>query len=177
VTGEELRAKRGIARIPGHMICVRAGISRGRLSEETVLVDMDVSVNTTQEAMAEASAMVLGGPRLRSEAKVFRHPDQFQDERGHQMWQTVSDILVELHSSGFSLSYICTPRDPEPRKDSRNSEAPEVGMCPMDPQEVRGTTEGSKDPTQKTPGLSASAPGEQHSPALIAHESVMTNGR
>jgi hypothetical protein len=33
MTGEHLRIKRVIARIPGHVVCKRACVSRGRLSE------------------------------------------------------------------------------------------------------------------------------------------------
>jgi len=32
-TAQRLRNRRVVARIPGHMVCTRAGISRGRLSE------------------------------------------------------------------------------------------------------------------------------------------------
>ena len=47
----------------------------------------------TQQAMAEASAIVLGGFTLRSEAQLIRYPDRYIDERGTHMWNTVWDIL------------------------------------------------------------------------------------
>jgi hypothetical protein len=43
--------------------------------------------------MAAASAKVLGGFTLRSEAPLFRYPDRYIDERGAHMWNTVWDIL------------------------------------------------------------------------------------
>jgi DNA polymerase I len=43
--------------------------------------------------MAKASGAVLGGFHLRSEAKVFRYPDHYQDERGARMWSIVWAIL------------------------------------------------------------------------------------
>jgi DNA polymerase-1 len=36
---------------------------------------------------------VLGGFELRSDAKVIRHPDRFEDERGKKMWEVVWEVL------------------------------------------------------------------------------------
>jgi len=43
--------------------------------------------------MLDASAAVLDGFGLRSEAKVIRYPDRYHDERGTQMWNTVCELL------------------------------------------------------------------------------------
>jgi len=43
--------------------------------------------------MAAASAAVLDGFPLRSEAKLIRHPDRYQDERVQRMWTTVGEVL------------------------------------------------------------------------------------
>jgi DNA polymerase I len=67
---------------------------------EAKLDDLEAAVATTQEAMAEASAWVLGGFRLRSDVEVFQYPDRFEDERGRNMWSAVSEILVELQCRG-----------------------------------------------------------------------------
>jgi hypothetical protein len=64
---------------------------------EARLEDLQDAVAATQEAMAEASALVLDGFRLRSDAELFRYPDRFEDERGRKMWSTVSGILTELN--------------------------------------------------------------------------------
>jgi DNA polymerase I len=53
-------------------------------------------VETAQEAMVRASEIVLGGFRLRSEVKLVRFPDRYQDERGKRMWETVEQILGSL---------------------------------------------------------------------------------
>ena len=52
-------------------------------------------VAATQMAMADASAIVLDGFRLRSDAKVIRYPDRYMDERGIEMWDTIQRILDE----------------------------------------------------------------------------------
>jgi hypothetical protein len=53
-------------------------------------------VSNAQRIMSEASAIVLGGFRLRSDAEVIAYPNRYQDERGVRMWQTVQKILAEL---------------------------------------------------------------------------------
>jgi hypothetical protein len=60
---------------------------------EAPLVELEEAVQATQQAMADASRAVLGGFELRSEAKVFRSPERFQDERGKVMWATVMRLL------------------------------------------------------------------------------------
>lgn len=67
---------------------------------EAPVDEIDACVAATQEAMAEASAIVLGGFRLRSEAKVILPGERYIDKRGVVMWATVSDILREL---GFEI--------------------------------------------------------------------------
>jgi DNA polymerase family A len=58
-------------------------------SEEAI----DTVVVQTQAAMEEASALVLPGFPLRTEAKIVRYPERYQDPRGVQMWETVQSIL------------------------------------------------------------------------------------
>ena len=60
---------------------------------EAPLDRLEADVQAAQEAMAEASAVVLGGFRLRSDAKLVRFPDRYMDERGKKMWGTVWEIL------------------------------------------------------------------------------------
>ena len=60
---------------------------------ESALDDLESTVERMQCAMAEASKIVLGGFPLRSEAKITRYPERFQDERGGQMWATVWDLI------------------------------------------------------------------------------------
>jgi len=63
---------------------------------EAPLQQLELEVARTQEAMAEASRIVLGGFELRTEAKMFRYPERFQDERGVAMWNTVWQIIEEI---------------------------------------------------------------------------------
>jgi hypothetical protein len=49
----------------------------------------------TQAAMAEASAIVLGGFRLRSEARIVRWSDRYMDERGRAFWERVLALLPD----------------------------------------------------------------------------------
>jgi DNA polymerase I len=54
---------------------------------------IDAIVARTQEAMAEASAIVLGGFRLRSDVKIVRWPDRYMDGRGRAFWDRVMALL------------------------------------------------------------------------------------
>ena len=51
------------------------------------------AVAITQQAMADASAAVLGGFPLRSKPRVVRYPRRYMDKRGKQMWDTVWAII------------------------------------------------------------------------------------
>jgi hypothetical protein len=71
--------------------------------------ELEAVVRQTQDVMAEASELVLGGFRLRSEARLIHHPDRFTDERGKGMWETVCSILDDL-----SISSTCASVHTEP---------------------------------------------------------------
>lgn len=62
---------------------------------EAPLETLDAVVALTQELMAQASEVVLGGFRLRSDAKVVRYPDRYMDGRGVPMWDKVMALLGE----------------------------------------------------------------------------------
>jgi DNA polymerase-1 len=63
---------------------------------EAPLSEIDQTVVEVQEAMARASAFVLDGFALRSEAKIVSYPERYLDQRGRLMWQTIEGILREL---------------------------------------------------------------------------------
>src|SRR5262249_53438007 len=74
--------------------CTETGIDVCAPVHDAILIESSVSeideaVRETQRLMEEASAQVLDGFRLRSDAKVIRYPDRYQDERGIKMWGTV----------------------------------------------------------------------------------------
>ncbi|MER3415479.1 MAG: DNA polymerase I [Gemmataceae bacterium] len=54
--------------------------------------EIDVAVEATQQAMREASEVVLDGFQLRTDAKIVRHPDRYSDKRGQVMWETVCEL-------------------------------------------------------------------------------------
>jgi DNA polymerase I len=64
---------------------------------EAPLDSVDEAINTAQQAMADASAAVLAGFRLGSEAKIIRYPDRYMDPRGTKMWETVWSIIGVGH--------------------------------------------------------------------------------
>lgn len=60
---------------------------------EAPLETLDAVVAQAQALMAQASADVLGGFELHSDAKIVRHPDRFMDERGEMMWGKVMNLI------------------------------------------------------------------------------------
>ena len=60
---------------------------------EAPVCEIDETVRTMQELMEKASAVVLDGFRLRSDAKIVRFPDRYIDPRGERMWNTVMKLL------------------------------------------------------------------------------------
>ncbi len=60
---------------------------------EAPLDQLSDAVLTTQTAMGDASEVVLAGLRLRSDAKIIRHPERFADPRGERMWDTVWRVI------------------------------------------------------------------------------------
>lgn len=67
--------------------------------------EIDDVVRATQDAMTEASEVVLSGFRLRSDAKVVRYPDRYSDPRGERMWEQVWGLI---HSSEHATSRCTT---------------------------------------------------------------------
>ena len=60
---------------------------------ESKLEDIDETVALTQEAMADASATILDGFRLRTDVEIVRFPNRYTDERGAEMWSYIMDQL------------------------------------------------------------------------------------
>ncbi len=66
---------------------------------EAPLSQLEETVMEAQAAMAEASAGVLSGFRLRSNATLIRHPERFEDGRGRRMWAAVWDVIRESNQA------------------------------------------------------------------------------
>jgi DNA polymerase family A len=60
---------------------------------EAPVDQLEKAVEITQTSMAEASVGVLGGFKLRSEAKLVRYPEHFHDDRGKKTWVTVWKLI------------------------------------------------------------------------------------
>src|SRR5262249_4226354 len=60
---------------------------------------IEAVVAGTQQAMREASELVLPGFPLRTEAKIVRHPERYSDERGRRMWELVQELLQGLEAA------------------------------------------------------------------------------
>jgi hypothetical protein len=81
-------------------LCTEQGIQVCGPVHDALLVEasddeMEAVVAQTQALMQEASLLVLPGFPLRTEAKIVRYPERYQDPRGVQMWETVQSILEE----------------------------------------------------------------------------------
>jgi hypothetical protein len=81
---------------------------------------IDEIVARTQEAMAEASAIVLDGFLLRSDASTVRWPDRKLDGRGRKFWGRVMGLIpcqtesLETDETGpfFDGSTVSAPSEP-----------------------------------------------------------------
>ena len=56
---------------------------------------LDAGVARMQDAMREASRIVLDGFELGTDAKIVRYPDRYMDERGAIMWDRVMKLIDE----------------------------------------------------------------------------------
>ena len=56
---------------------------------------LEADVARMLDAMREASRIVLGGFELGTDAKVFRYPERYMDERGATMWERVLKLIHE----------------------------------------------------------------------------------
>jgi DNA polymerase I-like protein with 3'-5' exonuclease and polymerase domains len=63
---------------------------------EAPLEALEEAATLTQKLMADASEVVLGAFRLRSDAKLVRHPERYTDDRGTAMWGRVWRLIEAL---------------------------------------------------------------------------------
>jgi hypothetical protein len=92
---------------------------------------IDAIVARTQEAMAEASEILLDGFRLRSDARVVRWPDRYVDDRGREFWARVMALLpAELEADERAGLRGVNPCGIE-RGPVRNWEGSRAGLGPL----------------------------------------------
>ena len=60
---------------------------------------IDDAVLVAQGCMEEASAILLGGFKLASDAKIIRSPERFHEDAGQIFWDRVMAILERVKSS------------------------------------------------------------------------------
>jgi len=65
---------------------------------EAPLSTLDATVAYAQDLMAKASADILDGFTLHTDAKIVRFPDRFMDERGEVMWSRVMNLIERAKS-------------------------------------------------------------------------------
>lgn len=63
---------------------------------EAPIDELENAIATTIAAMNEASEVVLDGFVLRTDTKITRYPERFEDGRGNEMWERIVGILDEL---------------------------------------------------------------------------------
>ena len=82
-------------------LCTENGIQVCAPVHDALLVEASLGaiesiVTQIQGCMEQASTLVLPGFPLRTEAKIVRYPERYQDPRGVHMWETVQAILQEI---------------------------------------------------------------------------------
>ena len=63
---------------------------------EAPIERIERDVKLLQEIMGRASSLVLGGPRLRTDAKTVRYPEHYTDSRGDEIWEHVTGLLKRM---------------------------------------------------------------------------------
>jgi len=98
---EMMRLGLSMAVEAGHKIC--APIHDALLLEAS-LEDVEIEAKAVAEIMAEASEIVLGkGKRCRSDIKIVRYPDRFEDEaRGSTMFARVLTLLGQAKGTPYA---------------------------------------------------------------------------
>jgi DNA polymerase-1 len=67
---------------------------------------LDADVERMQDAMREASRIVLDGFELGTDAKLIRYPDRYMDERGTVMWERVMKLIAEHQERSATWPWI-----------------------------------------------------------------------
>lgn len=72
---------------------------------DAVLIEADTDqietkVAEARELMKKASEAVLNGFKVRTDYKIVRHPDRYEDEKGKAMWDKVTQAMKEIEAEG-----------------------------------------------------------------------------
>lgn len=81
---------------------------------EAPLAALSTTAAAAQAHMAEASAVVLAGFALGSEATLIRAPDRWVDPRGRTVWSAVETALTEFEPPVRERDATCLPANSRP---------------------------------------------------------------
>jgi hypothetical protein len=81
---------------------------------EAAADEIEADAARMQEAMREASELVLPRFPLRSEAKIVRHPDRYADPRGERFWDLVWGLLDGEGTCSAGATGVEAPALPPP---------------------------------------------------------------
>ena len=81
---------------------------------EAPLDELDATIYRTRQFMAEASATVLDGFRLRTDVKVIRAPDRWTNKRGEAVWSAVQRALAQDVGPARQYDRTCPPAHTRP---------------------------------------------------------------
>ena len=68
--------------------------------------EIEAAVLATQSIMAQASAVVLNGFILKSDAEIFRHPNRLLSHQSRKMWDTVWAIIDDFECCNPATSVL-----------------------------------------------------------------------
>jgi hypothetical protein len=92
---------------------------------------LDQDVARMQDAMREASRVVLGGFELRTDATVVRYPDRYMDERGVVMWGRVMSLLDRTELNTLNTSNTLNTPYPSHTPDTlRTPDGADIPVAP-----------------------------------------------
>jgi hypothetical protein len=72
----------------------------------TLLDRLEADVAHAQALMAAASRTVLAGFELRTNAKVIRYPERYQDPRGAVMWEKVQQVMATVQQEQHAWRWM-----------------------------------------------------------------------
>jgi len=115
-------------------LMVERGVGLCAPVHDAVLIEgptdtIEQTVAAAQTAMREASAIVLGGFELDTDAEVISHPQRYMDERGTEMWRLVLGILEDLDPVRFGTNVGQTGRGLAPNGTGCLSNNLSVSKC------------------------------------------------
>jgi hypothetical protein len=55
--------------------------------------------SSADRAMGDASAIVLDGPRLSTDAKIIRWPNRFRDKDGWETWRRITNVIGPIRTT------------------------------------------------------------------------------